>query len=118
MFCYRESNDEAGEAAAASGLGGVYQAMDQHDQALKYHMLDLEIGQRIGDKPAQIRASGNIGATYESMGDYDKAGSYHDQLLNIATLVNDREAKIKAFSNLGKMNDSEMEKGFSEFHHL
>ena len=52
------------------------------------------------------------------MGDYDKAGSYHDQLLNIATLVNDREAKIKAFSNLGKMNDSEMETGFSEFLHI
>ena len=77
--------------------------MGQHDTALEYHMLDMEIGQRIGDKAAQIRASGNIGATYEAMKDFDKAGSYHDQLLNIATLVNDREAKIKAFSNLGRI---------------
>ena len=83
----------------------MYQAMGEHDTALKYHMLDLEIGQRSGDKPAQIRACGNIGATYEAMKDWDKAGSYHDQLLNIATLVNDREAKIKAFSNLGKENN-------------
>ena len=103
IHIFRESTDEAGEAAAASGLGEVYQAMGQHDTALEYHMLDMEIGQRIGDKAAQIRASGNIGATYEAMKDYDKAGSYHDQLLNIATLVNDREAKIKAFSNLGRI---------------
>ena len=76
--------------------------MGEHTTALEYHVLDLEIGQRIGDKPSQIRASSNIGATYEALRELDKARSYHDQLLNIATLVNDREAKIKAFSNLGK----------------
>lgn len=76
--------------------------MGQPSTALDYHLLDLEIGQRIGDKSAQIRACANIGETYEALGELEKAGSYHDQLLNIATLVNDREAKIKAFSNLGK----------------
>ena len=78
--------------------------MGDHTTALEYHLLDLEIGQRISDKPAQIRASANIGATYEALREFNKAGSYHDQLLNIATLVNDREAKIKAFSNLGENN--------------
>ena len=101
-MCCRESKDEAGEASAAAGLGDVYAAMGEHNTALEYHVLDLEIGQRIGDKPGQIRASANIGATYEALKEFDKARSYHDQLLNIATLVNDREAKIKAFSNLGK----------------
>ena len=99
---FRESSDEAGEAAAASGLGAVYAAMGQAATALDFHLLDLDIGQRTGDKAAQIRACANIGAAYEAMGEFDKAGSYHDQLLNIATLVNDREAKIKAFSNLGE----------------
>ena len=102
ILFFRESSDESGEAAAASGLGCVYQAMGQHSTALDYHLLDLEIGQRLGDKTAQIRASANIGETYEALGELEKAGSYHDQLLNIATLINDREAKIKAFSNLGK----------------
>ena len=76
--------------------------MGQAATALDFHLLDLDIGQRTGDKAAQIRACANIGAAYEAMGEFDKAGSYHDQLLNIATLVNDREAKIKAFSNLGE----------------
>ena len=76
--------------------------MGQQTTALDYHLLDLEIGQRVGDKTAQIRASVNIGETYEALGELEKAGSYYDQLLNIATLINDREAKIKAFSNLGK----------------
>ena len=66
--------------------------------------MDLSIGQKIGDKAAQMRACANIGATYEALADYDSARSYHDQLLNIATLVNDREAKIKAFSNLGRLS--------------
>ena len=48
IHIFRESTDEAGEAAAASGLGEVYQAMGQHDTALEYHMLDMEIGQRTG----------------------------------------------------------------------
>ena len=43
--------------------------MGQHTTALDYHLLDLEIGQRIGDKTAQIRASANIGETYEALGE-------------------------------------------------
>ena len=69
--------------------------------------MDLSIGQKIGDKAAQMRACANIGATYEALADYDSARSYHDQLLNIATLVNDREAKIKAFSNLGRSSSED-----------
>ena len=75
--------------------------MGEFTRSLEYHQMDLNIGQKIGDKAAQMRACANIGATYEALKDYDSARSYHDQLLNIATLVNDREAKIKAFSNLG-----------------
>ena len=64
---------------------------------------DLDLGQTIADKSAQIRACANIGAVYEAMQDIDKAISYHEQLLNIATLINDRVSRIKAFSNLGRI---------------
>ena len=80
--------------------------MGENNTALEYHQMDLDIGQKIGDKAAQMRACANIGATYEALKDYSSARSYHDQLLNIATLVNDREAKIKAFSNLGRVSQS------------
>ena len=81
--------------------------MGEFTTSLEFHQLDLSIGQKIGDKAAQMRACANIGATYEALADYDSARSYHDQLLNIATLVNDREAKIKAFSNLGRSSSED-----------
>lgn len=76
--------------------------MGEHGRALELHQTDLEIGHRLGDKPAQIRACANIGATFESLKEFGSAKSYNDQLLNLSTLVNDRAAKIKAYSNLGK----------------
>ena len=98
-----EAKDEHGEGSAACGLGEVFQAMGQASTALRYHQMDLNIAQKLGDKTAHIRACANIGATIESLKEFDKAKSYHEQLLNVATLVNDRVSKIKAFSNLGRI---------------
>ena len=102
MFCCRTLEDEAGEAAALSGLGEVYQSMGEFSTALRYHQDHLNISQRLGDRPAQLRAYLNLGGTHEAMKDYDQAKSCHEQCLSIATLVNDRVAKIKALGNLGE----------------
>ena len=103
VYFLMEAKDEHGEGSAACGLGEVFQAMGQASTALRYHQMDLNIAQKLGDKTAHIRACANIGATIESLKEFDKAKSYHEQLLNVATLVNDRVSKIKAFSNLGRI---------------
>lgn len=69
---------------------------------MKYHQLDLEVSEAIGDKTGQSRALGNIGEVHEGKGELQLATDFFDKLLQVANTTNDNVAKTKALASLGE----------------
>lgn len=95
-------SDRSAEADAACGLGTVYQQMGDHQRALKYHQMDLDIAEETNNMASQGRAYGNLGVAHESLGSFEQAILYQEQHLSIAAQINDKVAKTLAFSSLGR----------------
>ncbi|KAL1418608.1 hypothetical protein MTO96_005643 [Rhipicephalus appendiculatus] len=97
-------DDPSVRGDAACGMGAVYQAMGDYDQALHWHQIDLEIAEETNNMAAQGRAYGNLGMTHEALGNYDKAVSLQEQNLSIAAQLGDKAAKAEAYSSLGRVH--------------
>jgi len=54
-------------------LGGCYLSLSQFDNALRYHLMTLDIARKIGDKGFEAAGLMNIGLCYYKLKDYSKA---------------------------------------------
>ena len=91
----RKLADRQMEASAASGLGSVYQQMNEPSKALNMHMVDLRLAEETANAEAQCRALGNLGATHEALSNLDEAVHFQEQHLSMAAQIGDKSAKTK-----------------------
>ncbi len=83
-------------------MGLVHQRSSEWTSALRFHQLDQQISQEMGDVAGRGRALANMGETYEAMEDRsEKAMECFENLLQVATDADDAGLKTKAFENLG-----------------
>eukprot|EP00961_Rhodomonas_salina_P013028 175218-Rhodomonas_salina.2 len=62
--CAKESGDVEGETAAYGGLGNVYYALQDLEQAEQMHSKHLEMSREAGDVAGEGRANGNLAVLY------------------------------------------------------
>ena len=109
LYCFNqqmkfavEMNNDVTKGDAACGMGSVYLLMGDHEKALTFHKLDLELAQRNDDRPWQGRAYGNVAATHEAMKDFVAAIPCREQHLFIAKEENDELAHLVALHGIGR----------------
>ncbi len=69
-------NDEE-LSTAYNSLGLVYSRLGDLDTALMYHMRELSLSRKMGDRRGEAAALNNIAGIYEEKGDYQKALEYY-----------------------------------------
>lgn len=74
-------NDPIEEKKAARGLGASLQRQGKYREAIKYHLMVLEISKREGDDSGNTEAYGAIADCYTELGDLEKAGKFYDQYI-------------------------------------
>ena len=98
---YREHNDMREESEACSGMGMIYQRMDQHEQALINHQLDLDISQKAQDINGQLRALINIAKTCNTLQRTEGAENHYHEALSLAEQSGDLVAQTQSLVGLG-----------------
>ncbi len=95
------SNDEE-LSTAYNRLGLVYWKLGDLDTALMYHMRELSLSRKMGDRRGEATALNNIAVIYNRKGDYQKALEYYMRSLE---LVNDPREKAPTLNNIGIVYD-------------
>ncbi|XP_073034101.1 protein FLUORESCENT IN BLUE LIGHT, chloroplastic-like isoform X1 [Primulina eburnea] len=73
--------DPIEEKKAARGLGASLQRQGKFRDAIKYHLMVLEISQREGEESGNTEAYGAIADCYTELGDLERAAKYYDQYI-------------------------------------
>jgi len=90
-------NDEE-LSTAYNRLGQVYSSLGDLDTALMYHMRDLSLSRKMGDRRGEAAALNNIAVIYENKGDYQKALEYYMRSLE---LQDDPRERATTLNNIG-----------------
>lgn len=96
-----EYGHQGTEAYALLGIGLVFQAQGDLDQALEYMNQALEIYGQIKDFKELSRANNNIAIIYLMRGEYDTSLSYFRKSAEATEASGDKEALIGGLMNLG-----------------
>ncbi|CAM6084337.1 unnamed protein product [Calypogeia fissa] len=73
--------DSAEEKKAARGLGASCQRQGKYKEAIKHHLLVLDISKRTGENCGDTEAYGAIADCYTELGDLETAGKYYDRYI-------------------------------------
>ncbi|XP_073274418.1 protein FLUORESCENT IN BLUE LIGHT, chloroplastic-like isoform X2 [Primulina huaijiensis] len=73
--------DPIEEKKAARGLGASLQRQGKFRDAIKYHLMVLEISQREGEESGNTEAYGAIADCYTELGDLERAAKYYDEYI-------------------------------------
>ncbi|XVE51831.1 hypothetical protein DITRI_Ditri02bG0072500 [Diplodiscus trichospermus] len=73
--------DPIEEKKAVRGLGASLQRQGKYREAIKYHLMVLEISEREGEDSGNTEAYGAIADCYTELGDLEKAGKFYDKYI-------------------------------------
>ncbi len=107
MKLQREIGDKKGLGVTLIGLGGLYKAREQYQEALKAYKESLQIQRDVGNENNQALCLNNIGNVYLAKGQSSDALTYYERALELRkkanipsqvgeTLHNLAEASLKA----------------------
>jgi len=91
-------------SAVYNQLGNACFYIHKFNKALEYHKKDLEIAQRLQDRPGQAKAYGNLGNTFKSLKKYPQAIRCCESHLEITREQKDMLGEGRACYNLGNVH--------------
>ncbi|GLT59428.1 hypothetical protein SLA2020_322460 [Shorea laevis] len=74
--------DPIEEKKAARGLGASLQRQGKYREAIKYHLLVLDVSEREKEESGNTEAYGAIADCYTELGDFEKAGQFYDKYID------------------------------------
>ncbi|CAN1169103.1 Protein FLUORESCENT IN BLUE LIGHT, chloroplastic [Linum perenne] len=77
----QDLKDPTEEKKAARGLGASLQRQGQYREAIKYHLMVLDVSKREGDESGNTEAYGAIADCYTELGDLEQAGKFYDHYI-------------------------------------
>jgi tetratricopeptide (TPR) repeat protein/DNA-binding CsgD family transcriptional regulator len=86
---------------ALNNMGICYNGIGDYENALKYNLMALELGEKCKDDRMISGSLTNIGNVYYSKGDYDEAIQYFKKGLTIQEKSGDRDFQATTINNLG-----------------
>ena len=84
-------------------LGEIYREQDNLEQALKYHLMALEMRRKAGVLPAIADGYNGVGATYYAMGDYTNALQHFEKALEIRRAMGDQAGIAFGLRYIGRI---------------
>ena len=96
-----EFKNRSAEAIDLNGLGCIYKAMGQHDQAREYLQQALDLNRKIENRGGEGHNLNNLGDVYRHLGHYDPARQALEESAKIAHEVGSPDLLWCAQANLG-----------------
>ncbi|WP_346290358.1 CHAT domain-containing protein [Sphaerothrix gracilis] len=84
-----------------NNLGGVYDRLGNHPQALVHYQQALTIARHIGNRASEGRLLNNIGRLYRQQGKYRAAQAIYQQALTVLQPLGDRASLSQVLTSLG-----------------
>jgi CHAT domain-containing protein/tetratricopeptide (TPR) repeat protein len=99
----RKANDVDLQAICLSGIGEIFIALNDHNQAVTYYKRLAEIEGGDADALYRLLLNDQLSTAYLSAGEYQKAEDSIQQTLKLAGELPDFERQLKALNDLGKL---------------
>jgi tetratricopeptide (TPR) repeat protein len=80
---FKKNNDEVGFARLCNNIANLYDRLDEHASAYRYHQTHYEIIQKIGDREGLAKSYLNLGNSLAAMDRFEKADELY---MNCETL--------------------------------
>ncbi len=90
-----------GKANALAGIGLIYRAKGDLDQALKYHKDALKMHRGIGYKPGEAQDLIAVGLVLAARGKFDQALSHYEAAVEIHREIGFKKGEATALGNIG-----------------
>lgn len=87
---FQSSGSDAGIAYASTSLGNFYHDLGQDQEAIKHHLISLEIKEKLNDKRGMANSYLNLSTAYLGLKNFDKALEY----VNKSIVIN-KELQLK-----------------------
>ena len=81
---FRKNNDEVGFARLCNNVANLYDRLDQHAEAYRYHLAHSEIVKKIGDQEGLAKSYLNLGNSLASMDQFEKADQMYENSENLS----------------------------------
>src|SRR5436309_3848613 len=81
---FKKNNDEEGFARLCNNVANLYDRLDEHTQAYRYHLTHSEIIQKIGDQEGLAKSYLNLGNSLASMDQFEKADQMYENSENLS----------------------------------
>jgi CHAT domain-containing protein/tetratricopeptide (TPR) repeat protein len=104
LLLLRTAGDRYEEALTQNGIGFVYSALGEKQEALDYFNQALPIWRAVGDRFGEATTLNNIGnvySLYSDLGEKQKALDYYNRALPIERAVGDRAMEARTLNNMG-----------------
>ncbi len=96
---FKKNNDEEGFARLCNNVANLYDRLDEHTQAYRYHLTHSEIIQKIGDQEGLAKSYLNLGNSLASMDQFEKADQMYENSENLSQQLGITELWAQASYN-------------------
>ena len=96
---FRKNNDEVGFARLCNNVANLYDRLNEHAQAFRYHLTHSEIVQKIGDQEGLAKSYLNLGNSLASMDQFEKADQMYENSENLSRQLGITELSAQASYN-------------------
>ena len=97
----KRNNDKNNLSKAFGNLGIFYQAIDEHEKAIKYLLQALVIRDTLFEPKSQANTLNNLGKLFYLLKNHDKAFNYYPRAMKIYGSINNKEGLSTVYNNLG-----------------
>ncbi|HEY9751500.1 MAG TPA: CHAT domain-containing protein, partial [Coleofasciculaceae cyanobacterium] len=98
---WQRVGDQKSAATTLLGIGRVYDALGQKQEALNYYNQALPLWRAVGDRSGEATTLNNIGGVYDDLGQKQEALNYYNQALPLWRAVGDRSGEATTLNNIG-----------------
>jgi serine phosphatase RsbU (regulator of sigma subunit) len=106
QFSHTHAN-ENGLSDIYSAFGNVYYYMGDNDHALKYHLVGLQLREKIGDEKKIAFSINSVGVIYATMKNYTQAEEYFYRSMETNTRLKEPLGAKMAMNNLAVLSTSQ-----------
>ena len=96
---FKKNNDEIGFARLCNNIANLYDRLDEHAQAYRYHLTHSEIIKKIGDQEGLAKSYLNLGNSLASMDQFENADEMYENCENLSRQLGVTELWAQASYN-------------------
>ncbi|MDP8267708.1 MAG: diguanylate cyclase [Candidatus Tenebribacter davisii] len=100
---YSDKQDFHNMSRCYNNIGNIYNKLNIFSKAMEYHLLSLELEEKLNEEKGVISSLNNIGNVLKNIEKYEQALEYYKKALNLSYKINDKKSTAITLNNIGNI---------------